>query len=692
MFKNKKVLIVVPHLSTGGSPQYLLDFLITFKNDFSDLLVIEHSNFSNEYVIQKNKIINLIGQNKLISLGWHSEEETVYVEKRKRLIDIIGEFSPDIIWMNEFPECYDYKLPPQEVMDFLYRKNRNYKIVETTHNNAFNFNRKLYIPDEFMFCSPLHMEKSKNIDIPKIIWEVPIQPKVRPNREEMLKNLGLNPHKTHVLHVGLFHANKNQKYIFEIARDLSDVEFHFIGNTCFLNDCNIGDDLKLPNCNVWGERNDVDLFMSCMDIYLFPSKRELNPLTVKEALSWGMDVIVNRDDNYVHQYKNFDNFYIIDEIDVKNFILNKNKFNTFTLTYDDGIKFEVNGDQEVEYDVRFYDDETGENIYSTILRNNMWAKPSFKYYIKWRTEVWVGNDKIYEEILDLTNKKVLITFESSSLGDSIAWVPYVEEFRKKHSCEVHCITFKNFLYEKEYSNVKFITHNQKDSDYGAIYKIGWFFNEEKNPKDMRTIPLQQTATDILGLEPKEIRTKLSHTPTERPIQEKYVTISIHSTSQCKYWNKIGGWEKVIDFVKSKGYQVLCVDQYPIFGVGQTMNQIPKNALNYTGKSFQEFMNNIYHSEFHMGVGSGDSWLAWGLGKKVLMVSSFSEPFCEFKEDNYRVYKKTYTSGYFNDIRYRFNASDWNWNPFKEMKTLEDWDKFETIEVEDVIDVVKGLIG
>lgn len=167
MFKDKRVLVITPHLSTGGGPQYLLDFLKNFKEYFSNVLVIEHSNFSDEYVIQKNKIIEFIGDDKLITLGRHGEEESVYIENRKKLIDIIKDYNPEVIWMNECPETYDYKLPPNEVMEFLYRKDRDYKIVETTHNNAFNFNTKRFIPDEFIFCSPLHMEKSKNIDIPK---------------------------------------------------------------------------------------------------------------------------------------------------------------------------------------------------------------------------------------------------------------------------------------------------------------------------------------------------------------------------------------------------------------------------------------------------------------------------------------------------------------------------------------------
>jgi hypothetical protein len=38
--------------------------------------------------------------------------------------------------------------------------------------------------------------------------------------------------------------------------------------------------------------------------------------------------------------------------------------------------------------------------------------------------------------MDLTNKRVYISFDSKSLGDSIAWIPYVLEFKKKHDCKV----------------------------------------------------------------------------------------------------------------------------------------------------------------------------------------------------------------------------------------------------------------
>ena len=37
---------------------------------------------------------------------------------------------------------------------------------------------------------------------------------------------------------------------------------------------------------------------------------------------------------------------------------------------------------------------------------------------------------VYENTLDYTSKKVLLSIDSKSLGDNIAWMPYLEEFRK----------------------------------------------------------------------------------------------------------------------------------------------------------------------------------------------------------------------------------------------------------------------
>ena len=60
--------------------------------------------------------------------------------------------------------------------------------------------------------------------------------------------------------------------------------------------------------------------MSCMDLFLFPSYRELNPLAVKQALSWGMEVFA-LPKNHEHEELN----YTLDYLDIKNFHLLKDE-------------------------------------------------------------------------------------------------------------------------------------------------------------------------------------------------------------------------------------------------------------------------------------------------------------------------------------------------------------------------------
>jgi autotransporter strand-loop-strand O-heptosyltransferase len=323
-----KLLIINPHLSTGGCPQYLLKYLECNLKNYTEVKVIEFTNFSSDFVVQKNKIKQLIGENNVICLGEFNVDDETFVKDKMRLLDIVNDYRPDVIWFNEFPESFEYRLPPTELMKKIYSKDRSYKIIETTHNNSFNFTTKIFMPDEFMFCSELHLEKSKFLNVPKSVWEVPIELNERPDRNSKLLELGLDPNYLHVLNVGLFCSNKNQKYIFDLAEKLKPykIMFHFIGNLCFLNQCGISaHQIHQSNCKIWGERSDVDVFMSCMDVFLFPSIKELNPLSVIEALSWNMSVICKECDNYTYKYKGRDNFYLLNDINVKDFLIQKLK-------------------------------------------------------------------------------------------------------------------------------------------------------------------------------------------------------------------------------------------------------------------------------------------------------------------------------------------------------------------------------
>lgn len=300
-----KILFFAPHLSTGGSPAYLLWLTNKHKNAGNIIKVIEYCNYSDEYNVHKKKILDVIGVDNFVSLfnyGGECEDWEVNV-----FLKYVKDFDPDVIHLNELPEIFTIgRSLNTKITDFLYNNpsQRRFKVTETCHTSEFNFQKKKYIPDSFTFCSKYHLKLTDHIKIPKEIVEMVIEPKARPDRETTLLSLGLNPKFLHVLNVGLFNEFKNQKLIFEVADQLRDynVQFHFIGNLCYLNNCQLGKLQNLFNCKIWGERDDVDKFMSCMNVFIFPSIKELNPISIKEAISWSMKCFINNLPTYAEEY------------------------------------------------------------------------------------------------------------------------------------------------------------------------------------------------------------------------------------------------------------------------------------------------------------------------------------------------------------------------------------------------------
>jgi autotransporter strand-loop-strand O-heptosyltransferase len=299
--------------------------------------------------------------------------------------------------------------------------------------------------------------------------------------------------------------------------------------------------------------------------------------------------------------------------------------------------------------------EDNTEVYSSDLSNDMFIKLNQRYYSKWRAEVYRGEEKIIDSTLDLKGTRVFIVFESSSLGDTLAWMPYCEEFRKKHECDVIVCTFRNEMFLGQYPEIEFVNPGHVVHGIKALYRLGWFYDKEKEPVLPSTIPLQKAATNILGLDFKEIRPRLAFTPSERPIEEKYITIGMSTTAGCKEWSNPRGWQTLIDYLNLKGYKVAVIQKEDFSGVD--------GLLDWTGdKPLKERMNQIYHSEFYIGLGSGLSWLAWAVNKHVVMISNFSEDGHEFTNNTTRITNSSVCNGCWNNPMFKFDKGDWYWCP------------------------------
>jgi autotransporter strand-loop-strand O-heptosyltransferase len=290
----------------------------------------------------------------------------------------------------------------------------------------------------------------------------------------------------------------------------------------------------------------------------------------------------------------------------------------------------------------------------------MWCKSSIEYFVNWRIEIWVGELLWWNYTMDLNDRRVYISFESSALGDTLAWIPYIDEFKKVHGCKLVCSTFMNDMFENEYPNIEFVKPGTNVIDLYAMYSLGLFYNEDdsvdtaKNPTDPKTQPMQKMATDILGLEYKEIKPKISHITVNK---EKQVTIAIHGTTQSKYWNNPTGWQEVVDWLNLKGYKVKLVSRE---GDGYMGNPHPTGIEQLPNGPIENVMDEMLKSQLFIGIGSGLSWLAWGLGVKTVLISGFSYDWAEMQDCIRIAAPLGRCGGCFNRIR--LNAGDWNWCP------------------------------
>jgi len=323
--------------------------------------------------------------------------------------------------------------------------------------------------------------------------------------------------------------------------------------------------------------------------------------------------------------------------------------------YVDGAKVEISGDEDRTYLVEFLD-ENDNIIHSHIMKNNHWTQCGRKYYTKWKIRV---NGKIVEE-LDLTGKRVLISFESKSIGDTIAWAPYAIEFQRKHNCHVILSTFHNNWFKKNpnYDKIEFIEPGMITNCH-ALYRVGWFKSDEGKwnkydsyPQPIQTLPLQQTATDILGLNYVQRNYGIFFDVKERPFKNKYVVLAPESTAGCKEWT-YEGWCYLTDQLIRKGYEVVILTTKP-YSV--------KGARCIHGKSLNDALNILYHSEFLVSPSSGMAWMNWGIGKHTVMISGFTPKHHEFQSNITRIHNEHSCNSCWANTNFKFDAGDWDWCP------------------------------
>ena len=330
--------------------------------------------------------------------------------------------------------------------------------------------------------------------------------------------------------------------------------------------------------------------------------------------------------------------------------------NSINVTYFEGPKVEILGDYDAAYFVEFIDSKTNKIVHSQKITNNMWCGCLRKYYTDWTIKV---NGQVVDTFT-LENKRVLISFESKSIGDTLSWAPYVVDFAKKNKCKVILSTFHNNWFEgvESYSDIEFIKPGQT-SRCDAIYRVGWFRSDKNRwdkfdsyPYPLNSQPLQKTASDILGLDFVERNYGIKFKPKNKPYQNKYIVIAPESTAGCKEWT-YEGWQILTNMLVEEGYDVICLTHKPY--------QL-KNAKCVNGKTLEESFNILYHAEYMIGLSSGLAWINWSLGKHTVMISGFTAKDHEFQTNITRIQNEHACNSCWANINFIFDSGDWDWCP------------------------------
>ncbi|ANB75615.1 autotransporter strand-loop-strand O-heptosyltransferase [Paraburkholderia phytofirmans OLGA172] len=370
-----------------------------------------------------------------------------------------------------------------------------------------------------------------------------------------------------------------------------------------------------------------------------------------------------------------------------------------------GIRFDFNLGCRItlpdgKWRIRLRDLDTGNVLFETAIGAGA-VSSAKKYYVRFGIEVWDQSHgdglRVVDHTYDAKSRPVLIQFPVGTLGDIIGWFPYAVKFQQQHGCRLTCAMSGVLipLFEEAYPDIQFITPEEvKPEQYYATYNIGLFFDDassEWQPCDFRQVGLHRTAGHILGVDAAEQAPLLALEDDSRPIPERYVCIAAQSTTQCKYWNHPTGWREIVEFLRARGYRVICIDQKPTHGHGIVWNHIPYGAEDQTGdQPLTERARWLKHADFFIGLSSGLSWLAWAAGTPVVLISGFSSAANEFSTP-YRVINYHPCNSCWNDARVRFDHADFLWCP-RHAGTPRQFECTRLITPEQVKSVLRRIPG
>ena len=313
------------------------------------------------------------------------------------------------------------------------------------------------------------------------------------------------------------------------------------------------------------------------------------------------------------------------------------------LDFNFGLRLDV---PEGNFQVRISDFDT-EQIYFDEYISDCRLISVENYFIRWHVEVFLDGEKVFTHTLNLEGQTVAVKFVSTSLGDTLAILPYLREFKKIHRCDLQLIPheYSRELIAQLYPDIP-MTSEVNSKTYATYYSIVTMSPFPYVSGDYRKTSITRVVGNLLGI--NYFPQKASFKPTAPPItNEPYVCIGVQASKTKKSWLWPEGWDVVVDYLKSLGYRVFCIDKNPAQIDDDLIILKPEGAEDFTGdRPLLERANMLYHAKFFIGLSSGLSWLADAVDCPVVMICGFSQDWCEFYTP-YRVANRKVCNGCYN---------------------------------------------
>jgi len=322
---------------------------------------------------------------------------------------------------------------------------------------------------------------------------------------------------------------------------------------------------------------------------------------------------------------------------------------------------------DLKYSLRDWGHIQAVTLISTCLEKkpSFECNPSYVPVLEEIKNVWGKTNDVIKVERQITKPRTLVEIQSNALGDSVGAMAIIEKWRQESGKDVSVICKLPELFRASYPNLMIYKKDEANIKFTPEEGIWYVNNIAHNEKILTTykfdVPLLEGYAKDFNISDKGTVLKVDKPNGERPIKAKYVCIGVHSTAQCKYWNHPGAWDELCKMLRKKGLTPVVVEKDFSFGIPGHMNEVPSKAVRKIGLPFNEVLNYLQHAEMFIGLSSGLTWVAQGLGKPTVIISNATSKDNEYIDDKtLRIYEESVCHGCFH--KYPFNANDWLWCP------------------------------